>query len=83
MEHNKTEVFLFSKLQSIFNSSFLDLFTLGGSILLPRTMWWYLGFFFDQKLTFHHHINFYTNKAISTIKYMKMLGNLLRGLIPL
>jgi len=41
----------------------------------------YLGFFFNQKLMFHHYIDFYTNKAISTIKCMKMLGNLLKGLV--
>jgi len=32
---------------------------------------------------FQYHINFYANKAISTIKCMKILGNLSRGLIPL
>ena len=31
---------------------------------------------------FRQHINFYANKVLSTIKCMKMLGNLSRGLIP-
>ena len=83
IEHSKTEVFHFSRSHGIFNSPSLDLTALRGPILLPKTMWWYLGFFFDQKLTFHYYINFYTNKAISTIKCMRMLGNLSRGLIPL
>ena len=83
MEHSKTEMFHFSRLHSVFNPSSLDLTALGGSILLPKTTWQYLGFFFNQKLMFHHRINFYTNKAISTIKCMKMLGNLSRSLVPL
>ena len=81
--YSKTEVFHFSRSHGVFNPLFLDLTTLEGSVLLPKTMWWYLGFLFDQKLIFCHYINFYTNKAISTIKYMKMLGNSSRGLIPL
>jgi len=83
VEHSKTEMFHFSRLHSVFNPSSLDLTALGGSILLPKTTWQYLGFFFNQKLMFHHRINFYTNKAISTIKCMKMLGNLSRSLVPL
>ena len=43
-------------------------------------MWKYLGFIFDRKLSFYQHINFYTNKAMSTVKYMKILGNLLWGI---
>ena len=45
-------------------------------------MWWYLGFIFNRKLSFCQHIDFYMNKAISTVKSMKILGNLSRGLIP-
>ena len=40
----------------------------------------YLGFIFDRKLTFWQHINFYTNKALFTVKCMKMLGNSPQGL---
>ena len=81
VEHSKTEVFHFSRSHSIFNPSPLDLTALEGPILLPKTTWQYLSFFFNQKLMFHHHIDFYTNKAISTIKCMKMLGNLLKDLV--
>ena len=42
-----------------------------------------MGFIFDCKLTFRIHIDFYTNKVISTIKCMKLLGNSTRGIKPL
>jgi len=42
-----------------------------------------LGFIFDQKLSFHKHIDHYANKAISMVKCMKLLGNLSRGINPL
>ena len=83
MEHSKTEVFHFSRSQSVFNPPSLDLSTLRGPILLSKDIWQYLGFFFDQKLSFCHHINFYTNKAISTIMCIKMLDNSSIGLISL
>jgi len=41
-----------------------------------------LGFIFDRNLSFHQHISFYSNKALSTIKSMKMLENSTRGLLP-
>ena len=40
-------------------------------------------FSFNQKLLFRQYIDFYSNKEISTIKCMKMLGNSNRGLNPL
>ena len=92
VEYGKTEVFHFSRLHGDFNPPPLDLTPLRSRVLLPKPMWqvllpkpiWqYLGFYFDYKLLFHSYINFYMNKAISTIKYMKMLGNLSRGLAPL
>ena len=83
VEHGKTKVFHFSRLHGAFNPPSLYLTLLGGSTLLSKITWWYLGFFFNQKLTFCYYIDFYMNRAISTIKYMKMLGNLSRGLIPL
>ena len=82
MEYSKTEVFYFSRLHRYSESSPLDLFILGGSILCPQDMWKYLSFIFDRKLIFHQYINFYTNKAISTVKYMKILGNSIHSLIP-
>ena len=57
--------------------------SLGGLILLPKHIWRYLDFIFNWKLLFRAHIDFYVNKAISTIKCMKILGNLTRGLISL
>ena len=42
-----------------------------------------LGVHFDQKLTFHQYIDFYSNKAISTVKCMKFLGNSIWGINPI
>ena len=51
-------------------------------MLYLKDTWKYLGFIFNRKLSFHQYIDYYSNKAISTVKYMKILGNLVRGLIP-
>ena len=83
IEHSKTEVFHFSRSQSPFNPSPLDLSLIGGLILRPKDTWKYLGFIFDHKLTFYKHVNYYSNKAISTVKCMKLLGNSSRGINPL
>ncbi|KAF8638448.1 hypothetical protein AX17_002205, partial [Amanita inopinata Kibby_2008] len=42
----------------------------------------YLGFFFDQSLSFNHHVQFYTNKGYSSLLSFRMLGNSMRGLLP-
>ena len=76
IEHSKTEIFYFSRSQGIYNPPPLDLSPLGSPILCPKDMWKYLGFIFDQKLSFHKHIDHYANKAISTVKCMKLLGKL-------
>jgi len=39
IEHGKTKVFYFSRLYGSFNPSLLDLTTLGGSIICPKTTW--------------------------------------------
>jgi len=83
VKHGKSEVFHFSRSYRTFNSLLLDLMPLGGPILHLKNTWCYLGFFFDWKLSFHQHIDFYANKAILTVKYMKMLSNSIRGLNPL
>ena len=83
VEHSKTEVFHFSRSQGSFNPPFLDLFPLGGPILTPKNSWKYLGFIFNRKLTFHQHVNFYSNKALLSVKYMKLLGNFSHGIMPL
>ena len=47
VEHRKTEVFYFSRLYGAFNLPLLNFTPLGGSMLLPKSMWQYLSFFFD------------------------------------
>jgi len=83
IEHGKTEIFHFNRLHGAFNPPPLDLTPLGGPILRPKDSWKYLGFFFDRKLTFHQHLDFYSNKALSTVKCMKPLGNSSHGISPL
>ena len=80
VEHTKTKVFHFSRSQGSFNLPPLNLLSIGGPILSPKDFWQYLGFIFDRKLLFYNHIDFYANKVLSTVKYMKILGNSTRGL---
>jgi len=80
IKHSKTEVFHFSRSQNFFNPPLLDLSLIRGLILRPKDTWKYLGFIFDRKLIFHKHIDHYSNKAISTVKCMKLLENLSRGI---
>ena len=75
IKHSKTEVFHFSRAQGVFNPPPLNLSLLRGPILWPKDSWKYLGFIFNRKLSFHKHIDHYANKAISTIKCIKLLGN--------
>ena len=82
VEHSKTEVFYFTRLHGSFNLPPLDLSFIGSPMLYPKDTWKYLRFIFDRKLLFYQHIDFYSNKAISTVKCIKILGNLVRGLIP-
>ena len=67
IEHGKTEVFHFSRVHRVFNSSPLDLTPFGGSVLLPKTIWQYLGFFFNQKLSFEYHINIRNRPATKPV----------------
>ena len=83
IEHSKTKVFHFNRLHGIFNSSQLDLSSIGGPILCSKESWKYLGFIFNRKLTFHQHIGHYSNKAISLVKYMKLLENSTREINPI
>ena len=82
VEYSKTEVFHFSRSHGAFNPPPLDILSIGGPSLIPKDIWRYLGFIFDRKLCFCQYINFYTNKVISTVKCMKILGNSTRGLNP-
>ena len=40
----------------------------------------YLGFFFDIKLNWSHHVNVMCNRTRATLKTLQLLGNSLRGL---
>ena len=82
IEHSKTEMFYFNRSHRMFNPPPLDLSPLGRPVLYPKSSWKYLEFIFNWKLTFHQHIDFYSNKAISTIKCMKILGNSTWGIKP-
>ena len=48
----------------------------------PSPLWRYLGFFFTPTLDFSYHVQFYTNKAFSTIRACAMLGNSVCGIGP-
>ena len=52
IEHGKTEIFHFNRSHGVFNPPSLNLSPLGGPILCPKNTWKYLGFLFNQKLTF-------------------------------
>jgi len=83
VKHSKTEVFHFNRSHGVFNPPPLNLSPLGGNILLFSNTWKYLDFIFDRKLTFYQHVDFYMNKAISTVKCMKLLGNSSCSINPL
>jgi len=83
IEHGKTDVFHFSRSHGAFNHPPLNLSSICSLSLLPKETWRYLGFIFDYKLMFRNHIDFYSNKSISTIKCMKLLSNSTRGINPL
>ena len=80
VEHSKTDVFHFNRSHGDFNPPPLDLTPIGGTILQFKNMWKYLSFIFNRKLSFHQDIDFYSNKAMSTVKCMKILGNLNWGI---
>ena len=80
IEHSKTEIFHFNRSHGPFNPPSLNLSPLGSSILRPKELWRYLGFIFNRKLSFHKHIDHYTNKVMSTVNCMKLLGNSSRGI---
>ena len=82
MEHNKTKILHFTRAQYPPNPS-IDLSSVGGPIISPKPILWYLGFYFDRKLNFHFHTHFYATKCLSTLNAMKMLGNSSRGLLPI
>jgi len=74
IEHRKSEVFHFSR-------STKNLSSLGGSLLQPKNNWRYLRFIFNRKLSFCQHICYHSNKALLSIKGIKILGNSTKGLL--
>ena len=80
VEHEKTDIFHFSRSHGVFNPPPLDLSSLGKPILLSKDIWRYLSFIFNHKLIFRNHIDFYAKKAIFTVKCMKLLENLSQGI---
>jgi len=81
IKHSKSEVFHFTRARNPPNPP-IDLTSVRGPILQPKLTWRYLGFFFDRKLNFHHHVHHYTMKCLSTLYAIKILGNSSRGLLP-
>ncbi|KAF8712420.1 hypothetical protein AX14_013115 [Amanita brunnescens Koide BX004] len=59
-------------------------FSWNGSTVVtkPAEVWRYLGFFFTPTLDWSYHIQFYTNKAFSSVRACAMLGNSIRGIGP-
>ena len=82
MEHDKSEIFHFSRAHNDLNPE-LDLSAISALTLKPKTYWRYLGFYFDRRLFFKEHVQYYSTKALFTVKAMGMLGNSTRGLLPL
>ena len=81
MENDKSEIFHFSRAHNDSNPE-LDLSAIGVPTLKPKTYWRYLGFYFDRHLSFKEYVQYYSTKALSTVKAMDMLGNSTRGLFP-
>ena len=50
--------------------------------ICPSKRWCYLGSIFDLYLKYSPHVDWWTNKAHSTLRAMKMLSNSVRGLTP-
>jgi len=82
MEYDETELFHFTRACHPSNP-FINLSSVGGSVISPKPIWRYLGFYFDCKLNFNYHTHFYVTKCLSTLSAMKMLGNSSRGLLPI
>ena len=80
VEYSKTEICHFFRSQGTFNPPPFNSSPIGSFSPIPKDIWRYLGFIFDRKLCFCQHIDFYANKAISTVKCIKILGNSTRGL---
>ena len=82
IKHRKSEVIHFSRSHGVFNLLPLNLSPLREPILYLKKTWKYLRFIFNRKLSFWYHVNLYSNKVLSMVKYMKILGNSTKGLLP-
>ena len=82
IEHDKSEIFHFSRTHNDLNLE-LDLLAISVPTLKPKIYWRYLGFYFNQHLSFKEHVWYYSTKALSMVKEIGMLGNLFRGLLLL
>jgi hypothetical protein len=72
LKHDKSEVFYFTRT----GKDIPPPLALGNDILLtPKSVWRYLGFYFDKTLSFKEHVCYYSTKAFSTVLAMRMLGN--------
>ena len=80
IEYEKCKVFHFSRLYSFFDLPPLKISHFGGYILKHKEIWKYLSFIFHRKLSFWQHVKFY-NKVLSTVKYLKLLGNSTQSLL--
>ncbi|KAJ3499655.1 hypothetical protein NMY22_g19489 [Coprinellus aureogranulatus] len=84
LEHDKSGAFHFTRARSGADRP-IDLGFAphtSATPLRPKKFWRYLGFYFDQRLTFAEHIRYYSTKALTTVMAMRMLGNSTRGLSP-
>ena len=83
LEHDKSEVFHFSRLRGESHPPIDLSFTpfTGDSPLGPKLYWRYLGFYFDHSLMFREHVRYYSTKAMTMVKALGMLGNSNRGVL--
>jgi len=79
IEHDKLEIFYYSRAYNNSNQE-LDLSVISIPILKLKIYWRYLGFYFDWYLFLKKHVDYYSTKALSTVKAMNILGNLTRGI---
>ncbi|KAL7283508.1 hypothetical protein ACG7TL_002941 [Trametes sanguinea] len=54
-----------------------------GVVIQPSQIWRYLGFRLDPRLSFRAHVDFFAERALTTVHAMLMLGNSVRGLTPM
>ena len=83
IKHRKSDIFHFSRSHGHFNPPLLDLSYFRGLLLVPKAIWKYFGFIFNKKLFFQQHIKYCTNKALSTVKCMKIIRNSTQGLLSI